>query len=137
MRPYGQTVGRTGQDKRGLAGVPDGPGRASFPGKGDSAFASSFASLPIMLSSFCWPPRTGARLWDRAGQAAAGLPRVTRHELSTVSWVPIRCRARSGHAFVWSVGSSRVSDMSALGDDVNLTARLASLAAAGEILITE
>jgi adenylate cyclase len=39
---------------------------------------------------------------------------------------------------VGSVGSSgKVSDVTALGDPVNTTARLASVAGAGEILVTD
>jgi adenylate cyclase len=40
-------------------------------------------------------------------------------------------------AFVGSVGSAGVTDITALGDDVNLTARLAAAAAAGEVFVTE
>ena len=43
----------------------------------------------------------------------------------------------TGVAFVGSIGSSeQISDFTALGDPVNTTARLASLAASGELLIS-
>ena len=42
-----------------------------------------------------------------------------------------------GIAFVGTVGSSEeISDFTALGDPVNTTARLASLARAGELLVS-
>jgi adenylate cyclase len=62
---------------------------------------------------------------------------ATGHEKREGPWVPVGVGIHTGTAFVGSVGSSGVNDITALGDDVNLTARLASLAAAGEILMTE
>ena len=43
----------------------------------------------------------------------------------------------TGVAYIGSVGEPPVTDLTALGDVVNTTARLASAAAAGEILITQ
>jgi adenylate cyclase len=43
----------------------------------------------------------------------------------------------TGIAFVGSIGEGMDADMTALGDVVNTTARLASAAAAGEILVTD
>jgi adenylate cyclase len=63
--------------------------------------------------------------------------KATGHEKSEGPWVPVGVGIHTGMAFVGSVGSAGVSDITALGDDVNLTARLASLASAGEIFITE
>ena len=51
--------------------------------------------------------------------------------------MPVGVGVHTGTAFVGSIGSAGVSDITALGDDVNLTARLASIATTGEILITE
>jgi len=42
----------------------------------------------------------------------------------------------TGVAFVGSVGEAGITDFTALGDAVNTTARLASAASAGEILVT-
>jgi adenylate cyclase len=72
-----------------------------------------------------------------AVEAAQGILKATGHEESTGPWVPVGIGIHTGNAFVGSVGSAGVSDITALGDDVNLTARLASLASAGQILITE
>jgi adenylate cyclase len=70
-------------------------------------------------------------------EGAKAILRATGHEKSEGPWVPLGVGIHTGHAFVGAVGSSGVTDITALGDDVNLTARLASLAQAGEILISE
>jgi adenylate cyclase len=51
-------------------------------------------------------------------------------------WVPIGAAVHTGRAFVGVVGEGDAHDFTALGDSVNTTARLASEAAAGEILVT-
>jgi len=70
-------------------------------------------------------------------EGARGILKATGHESSEGPWVPLGVGIHTGNAFVGAVGSSGVTDITALGDDVNLTARLASLAQAGEILISE
>ena len=51
--------------------------------------------------------------------------------------IPVGIGVHTGVAFVGTVGSSEeISDFTALGDTVNTTARLASLAAAGELLVS-
>jgi adenylate cyclase len=52
-------------------------------------------------------------------------------------WVPVGAGVHTGRAYVGAVGSEGlVTDVTALGDSVNTTARLASAAGAGEILVT-
>jgi adenylate cyclase len=51
-------------------------------------------------------------------------------------WVPIGIGVNTGVAYVGSIGDSSDSEMTAMGDVVNVTARLSSVAAAGEILVT-
>jgi adenylate cyclase len=70
-------------------------------------------------------------------EGAKAILKATGHGTTEGPWVPIGVGIHTGTAFVGAVGSSGVTDITALGDDVNLTARLASLAQAGEILITE
>ncbi len=68
----------------------------------------------------------------RALLAAAG-----RDDASSSGPIPVGAGIHSGIAYVGTVGSSeRISDFTALGDPVNTTARLASLAKAGELLIS-
>jgi adenylate cyclase len=51
--------------------------------------------------------------------------------------IPVGAGVHTGVAYVGSVGASgEISDFTALGDVVNSTARLASLAAAGELLVS-
>jgi adenylate cyclase len=83
------------------------------------------------------PVMNGDKHAQAAVQAAKAILKATGHGRSTGPWVPVGIGIHTGNAFVGSVGSSGVSDITALGDDVNLTARLASVAATGEILITE
>jgi adenylate cyclase len=56
---------------------------------------------------------------------------------SPVGAIPVGAGVHTGIAYVGSLGSSeQISDFTALGDPVNTTARLASLAAAGELLVS-
>ena len=80
---------------------------------------------------------TGDKHAQAAVQAARGILKATGHEDSAGPWVPVGIGVHTGMAFVGALGSAGVSDITALGDDVNLTARLASIAAAGEIIMTE
>ncbi len=76
---------------------------------------------------------------DHAGQAvkAAGLLlRATGHE--SHPWIPVGVGVHTNVAFVGSVGKEGgATDVTVLGDAPNVAARLASSAAAGEILISE
>jgi adenylate cyclase len=65
------------------------------------------------------------------------LLRATGHGDPAGPWIPIGIGVHTGNAFIGSVGEPPVTDLTALGDVVNTTARLASAAAAGEALITE
>ncbi|MFL5732938.1 MAG: adenylate/guanylate cyclase domain-containing protein [Chloroflexia bacterium] len=83
------------------------------------------------------PVLAGSDHAKAALRGAQGLLRATGHEDAGGPWVPVGIGLHTGRAFVGAVGSAGVSDITALGDDVNLTARLASIAQAGEILMTE
>jgi adenylate cyclase len=56
--------------------------------------------------------------------------------LAAVSELPIGIGIQTGDAFVGSVGEAPHTELTALGDVVNTAARLASAAAAGEILVS-
>jgi adenylate cyclase len=74
----------------------------------------------------------------KAVLAARDLLRATGHEDPDGPWVPVGAGVHTGTAYVGAVGSqATVSDFTALGDAVNVTARLSSVAAAGEVLISE
>jgi len=74
----------------------------------------------------------------RAIEAAQELLVATGHADATGPWLPVGIGVHTGVAFVGIVGSAEtVTDFTALGDAVNVTARLASNAAGGESLVSE
>jgi adenylate cyclase len=71
-----------------------------------------------------------------AVDAAHRLLEVTGHGLTEGPWLPIGVGVNSGVAFVGSVGQGPDTELTAMGDAVNVTARLAAAAGPGEILVT-
>jgi adenylate cyclase len=55
---------------------------------------------------------------------------------STQDWIPVGGGVNTGIAFVGAVGPDEHAEFTAMGDPVNVTARLASAAGAGELLVT-
>ena len=72
-----------------------------------------------------------------AVQAARDLLHATGHGNPGGPWLPVGAGVHTGRAFVGKIGSEGVTDITALGDAVNITARLASQAKAGEVLVSE
>ena len=74
-----------------------------------------------------------------AVHGAEELLRATGHGSAHGAWLPIGVGVHTGIAYVGTVSGAEgtVTDMTALGDDVNVTARLASQAKAGEALLSE
>jgi len=75
----------------------------------------------------------------KAVEAGKGLLQVTGHGETSEPWVPIGVGVHTGTVWVGSIvgASGAGADFTALGDNVNVTARLASKAGAGEILISD
>jgi adenylate cyclase len=75
----------------------------------------------------------------RAVAAGQALLRVTGHGKSTDPWVPVGVGIHTGSAWVGSIAgaSGSAADFTALGDNVNIAARLASEAGQGEVLASE
>lgn len=71
----------------------------------------------------------------RAIDSGQALLRATGHG-TPEAWLPIGVGVHTGIAFVGTVGDGHRVDFTALGDAVNVTARLASTAAAGELFVT-
>lgn len=88
------------------------------------------------LVSMFFPLLSGERHAARAVDAARALLEATGHGDSGGSWVPVGAGVHTGVAWVGAVGSGTRTELTALGDAVNTTARLASAARAGEILVT-
>ena len=84
------------------------------------------------------PGFAGSNHRGKAIQAARKLLRETGHDSSEGPWLPIGVGVHTGVAFLGSVGSyEHAVDIAVLGDPPNITARLSSSAAIGEILISE
>jgi adenylate cyclase len=69
-------------------------------------------------------------------EAAKALLRATGHMDAVGPWVPIGAGVHTGLAWFGAVGRGDRVDLTAVGDAVNTTARLASMATAGEVLVT-
>lgn len=85
------------------------------------------------------PGMAGPEHSHRAIQAAQDLLQLTGHRNRTGPWLPLGIGVHTGLAYVGVVGSSQdnLRDFTALGDNVNITARLVSQAGPGEILISD
>ena len=82
------------------------------------------------------PGMSGLDHAAKAVDAALALLEATGHGSAGGPWIAIGAGVHTGVAFVGSVGDRGVTDFTALGDAVNTTARLASAAGAGEVLVT-
>jgi adenylate cyclase len=85
------------------------------------------------------PGMAGVEHPRRAIEAAESLLRRTGHDDPGGPWLPVGIGVHTGLAYVGIVGGAdgNLTDFTALGDNVNITARLASQAGPGEILISD
>jgi adenylate cyclase len=81
------------------------------------------------------PGFTGEDHAARAVGAARDLMRATGNDGGD-PWIPIGAGVHTGVPYVGRVGQGDACDFTAVGDAVNTAARLASSAAAGEILVS-
>lgn len=90
------------------------------------------------VSCYFVPGLAGENHARLAMQAAEDLLKATGHGQPGGPWIPVGVGVHTGEAFIGSVGTrGRLVDMTALGDAVNVTARLASNAGPGEILVSQ
>ncbi|MBT3669575.1 MAG: adenylate/guanylate cyclase domain-containing protein [Chloroflexi bacterium] len=90
------------------------------------------------VAAFYPPGFAGKDHPKKAIQAAIDLLKVTGHEDPDGPWLPVGVGLNYGEAYVGVVGAKEgLKDLTILGDSVNTTARLASLAGPGEILVSE
>ncbi len=83
------------------------------------------------------PGICGPRYRQRAAWAVVDLLRAVGYDHAGKAWMPVGAAVNSGIAYVGNVGGSEIVDFTALGDPVNTAARLASIAGAGEALLSE
>ncbi len=86
-----------------------------------------------------FPAFAGSEPARLAVQAAQELLRVTGHGDPGGPWLPVGVGVHTGITFFGTVSGAdgTFSDFTALGDNVNITARLASQAGPGEALISD
>jgi adenylate cyclase len=82
------------------------------------------------------PLLSGDRHASAGVAAAKELLRATGHADPAGPWVPIGAGVHTAPTWYGAVGSGSHVELTVLGDAVNVAARLASRAAAGEILVT-
>ena len=88
------------------------------------------------LVAMFFPLLSGERHAERAVEAAQALLRATGHADPAGPWLPVGAGVNSGRVWFGAVGDGDHIELTALGDRVNVTARLASAAQAGEVLVT-
>jgi len=83
-----------------------------------------------------FPLLSGVRHSERAIDTATALLHATGHTDPGGPWLPLGAGVHTGIAWVGAVGEGMRVELTALGDTVNTTARLASVAGTGEILVS-
>jgi adenylate cyclase len=90
------------------------------------------------VSGYYVPGLVGPKHARVAVQAAQALLRATGHGGPDEPWIPVGIGIHTGEAFIGSVGTQGgITDITALGDAVNIAARLAANAGPGEILVSQ
>lgn len=90
------------------------------------------------VSGYFVPGLAGPKHAQAAVRAAQELLRATGYEDPSGPWIPVGIGVHTGQAFIGALGvQGGIVDVTALGDAVNVAARLASNAKAGEILLSE
>lgn len=90
------------------------------------------------VSGFYLPGLIGKDFAKLAVDSAQELLRVTGHADPEGPWVPVGVGVNTGKAYFGTVGTgNELIEITALGDEVNVAARLASQAAAGEVVLSE
>ena len=88
------------------------------------------------LVAMFFPLLSGEQHAAKGIQAARALLRDTGHTEAGGPWVPLGAGVHTSLVWFGAVGRGAHVELTAVGDAVNTTARLASLAATGEILVT-
>lgn len=88
------------------------------------------------LVAMFYPAMSGERHSARAIDAALAVLRATGHADAAGPWVPVGAGVHTGAVWFGAVGDDVHVELTALGDPVNTTARLAAAASAGEVLVS-
>jgi adenylate cyclase len=88
------------------------------------------------LVTLFFPLLTGDRFVARAVAAGTDLLRATGHDDPDGPWVSIGAGVHCGPAWFGVVGEGSHTELTAVGDTVNVAARLASVAEPGELLVS-
>jgi adenylate cyclase len=83
-----------------------------------------------------FPLLAGDRHAERGVAAGRALLAATGHGDPGGPWVPVGVGVHTGRAWMGAVGEHPHVELTAVGDTVNIAARLASVAQAGEVLVT-
>jgi adenylate cyclase len=97
-------------------------------------FIDKFVGDELVATFF--PLLTGERFIARAVDTALDLLRATGHEDPAGPWVPVGVGVNAGRAWFGIVGEGTHVELTAVGDPVNVAARLAARAETGELLVT-
>jgi adenylate cyclase len=90
------------------------------------------------VTGFFVPGFAGADHTRVAIETAKAILLATGHTNPDGPWIPVGVGVHVGNAYIGSVVSAEgLVDIAALGDPVNVAARLASLAQAGEVVLSE
>jgi adenylate cyclase len=88
------------------------------------------------LVAMFYPGLSGENHVGRAVDAARSLLQVTGHGTTAGPWVPVGAGVHTGRVWFGAVGEDPHVELTALGDPVNVAARLASAAGPGEVLVS-
>src|SRR5262245_28114470 len=88
------------------------------------------------LVAFFFPLMAGPEHARKAVDCAVALLRATGHAEPSGPWLPVGAGVHTGSAWVGAVGDATHTEITAVGDAVNVTARLASVSRAGEVLVS-
>lgn len=88
------------------------------------------------LVALFFPLLSGDAHVAQAVEAATGLLRATGHADPDGPWAPVGAGVHTGRAWFGAVGEGSHVELTAVGDAVNIAARLAAQAGTGEVLVS-